>query len=149
MIDNKEQYGFEGLDIKGITIHNTGNSLSAQENYDLLSTLATSQGTHYFVDEKEILEFMPLDWCVYHTGMANDWACKHTIAIEICRSQSTADLYLKAQDNAIKLIKKLMRKYKLKSNNIYFHNDFNKTTYCPHKILDLYKTRKEFIRRYF
>lgn len=102
MIKNKEQFGFKGLKVKGITIHNTGNALSAQENYDIMATSKDSRGTHYFVDENEAIKAMPLNWCVYHTGMGIDWACKHTISIEICRSQHSS--YLSAEQNAMRTI---------------------------------------------
>ena len=149
MVENKEQYGIPGLEIKGITIHNTGNENSAQKCYDLLEHSMRNNATHFFVDEKETLQFMPLDWCVFHTGRAYDWACKHTIAIEICRSLSDEKTYKQAEENAVQLIKELMNKYNLTTENIYFHKDFLSTTYCPHRILDTYGNKKEFIRRYF
>lgn len=148
MVTNKEQFGIPGLEVKGITIHNTGNSLSAKEICESLERSVFNNGAHYFVDDEETIQFMPLDWCVFHTGMGIDWACKHTIAIEICKSQSDLETYEKAQKRAIKLIKKLMKEYDIDTSKIYFHNDFKRTTYCPHRILDLYKTKKEFIRRY-
>lgn len=149
MIQNKEQYGFQGLDVKGITIHNTGNESKAWELEEIMETTMMNNATHYFVDDTEVIQVMPLDWCVYHTGMAVDWACKHTIAIEICRSQSDIQTYLKAEQRAVNLIKELMTTYNLDTSKIYFHKDFNSRTYCPHRILDLYKTKKEFLRRYF
>ena len=135
MLPNKEQFGHEGLDVKGITIHNTGNKLSARENYDWMASTKLNTGTHYFVDEKETIQALPLDWCVYHTGKGNDWACQHTIAIEICRSQSDEKTYAAAEKKAVALIKKLMKEYELTSDDIYFHHDFNRRAYCPHRIL--------------
>ena len=147
MVSNKEQFGYEGLEVKGITIHNTGNTWSAAENYAYMCNSKTSQGTHYFVDEHGYIQAMPQTWCVYHTGMANDWACKHTIAIEICRSQSSLDVYTAAEEKAAELIKKLMKKYKLTKDDIYFHIDFNQRTYCPHRILQN-GTKAEWKERY-
>ena len=135
MLKNKEQFGHAGLEVKGITIHNTGNTASARENYDWIEQTRMSTGTHYFVDEKETIEVLPLDWCCYHTGKGDDWACQHTIAIEICRSQNDAETYAAAEKRAVALIKKLMKQFKLTSDDIYFHNDFNRRAYCPHRIL--------------
>lgn len=149
MVTNKEQFGFEGLDVQGITIHNTGNEFSAQENYDMCSKSKGNKATHYFIDENKTIEFMPLDWCVYHTGMAIDWACKHTIAIEICNSLNEEEKYLQAEKRAVRLIKKLMKDYNLTTSDIYFHKDFNTKTYCPDRLLEIYGNKKEFIRRYF
>lgn len=148
MVTNKEQFGYEGLEVKGITIHNTGNTLSAEENLNLMATTKTSQGTHYFIDEHSIVQAMPTDWCVYHTGMGNDWACQHTIAIEICRSQSQAETYRLAEENAVKFVKSMLKKYKLTKDDIYFHIDFNQRTYCPHRILDN-GSKAEWKERYF
>lgn len=149
MIDNKEQFGFPGLDVQGITVHNTGNALSAVENYAWMEQTKTSQGCHFFVDEYNVIQAMPTSWCVWHTGKANDWACKHTIAIEICRSRSDEELYLKAEKRAVALIETLMTEYNLTPSEIYFHQDFNKTTYCPHRILDKYGSKKNWKARYF
>lgn len=144
---NYTQFGFEGLEVKGITIHNTGNNKSAKELKEWFNTTDTNQGCHYLVDDEEIIQIMPLDWCVYHTGKGLDFGNLHTIAIEICKSQSDLDTYLKAQEKALFLVKKLMDKYELTSDKVYFHNSFNERAYCPHRILSLYGSRKEFVRK--
>lgn len=149
MVKNKEQFGYKGLDVKGICVHNTGNEWTAGENYAYMESTKTSQGTHYFVDEHGTIQAMPLDWCVYHTGMGNDWACKHTIAIEICRSQSQIQTYTLAEERAVKLIKSLLKKYNLTPDDIYFHRDFNQRTYCPHRIFEQYGSKEEWKARYF
>lgn len=149
MVENKEQFGIYGLNPKGITIHNTGNDFSAQENHDILEHSVLSKACHFFIDENEIVQFMPIDWCVYHTGMAMDWACKNTIAIEICRSTCELDLYLQAEERAVDLMHTLMNEYNIPVKKIYFHKDWKKTTYCPHRILDVYGDKKSFLGRYF
>lgn len=146
MIENKEQFGIPGLTVRGITVHNTGNNLSAMENYDIMESTKTSAGTHFFVDENEVIQAMPLDWCVFHTGMGVDWACRNTIAIEICRSQSDRRVYKAAEERAVLLIKRLMEEYHLTNKDIYFHNDFNRRTYCPHRILTEWGTKKNWVR---
>lgn len=148
MVDNKEQFGFRGISIKGICVHNTGNALSAQENYDLMATSKDNRGCHFFIDESEVIQAMPLNYCVYHTGMGIDWACKHTLAIEIARSQASDDLYAQAESNAVEYIKYLMDRYELTTDDIYFHHDFNQQTYCPHRIMDN-ETKQEWIERCF
>lgn len=148
MIKNKEQFGFRGIKIRGICVHNTGNALSARENYEIMENSKTNQGCHFFVDEKEVIQAMPLNYCVYHTGMGIDWACKHALAIEIARSQSSQLLYEQAEAKAVEYIKYLMERYSLTTDQIYFHIDFNNRTYCPHRILDR-ETKKQWIERYF
>ena len=147
MIANLEQFGEYGLKVKGICIHNTGNSWSAKDNFEYMKSTKLNLGTHYFVDDEEIIQAMPLDWMVWHTGKGRDWGNKHCIAIEICKSQ-TAD-YLKCQEKAVELIKDLINKFNLTVDDLYFHQDFNNQTYCPHRILDTYKSKKNFKKEVF
>lgn len=149
MVTNKEQFGFQGLKVRGITVHNTGNSLSARDNYESMQHSNDSGGCHFFADEREVVQAMPLEWSVYHTGMGKDWACKYTIAIEICRSQSDLQTYLTAEKKAVELIKQLMQEYKLTTSDIYFHNDFRSQTYCPHRIFVIDGNKETWIERNF
>lgn len=152
MIDEKKysQYGAYGLLPKAITIHNTNNyDWSAQDLFNYInSECKTSQGVHLIADHNGIIEVMPLDWKVWHTGKGNDWAFNNSIAIEIC-SNLDNELYLKGQQIAIDKIKELMKTYNLTNEDLYFHNDFNQTTYCPANILDLYKSKKVFLEKFF
>lgn len=152
MLDKNKwsQFGKEGLDPTCITIHNTGNyDMTARQLFDYLNNeCLTSQGCHFLVDDKEIIEVMPLNWKTYHTGKGEDYAFNNSIAIEIC-SNLDDKLYLKGQDNAIRLIKNYMDKFDIPKDEIYFHIDFNPTTYCPCNILDLYKTKENFLNKFF
>lgn len=149
MLDKNKwsQYGFSRLesDIKGITIHETGNTeKNAQELFNWLnSENKSSQGCHYLVDDENVIQVMPDDWSVYHTGKGRDWGCRHTIAIEICSSLSDAK-YRQAEDKAISLIYSLQKKYAIPMDMIFFHHDFNDRKYCPKTILDEYGTSKNF-----
>ncbi len=135
--------------VKGITIHNTGNTNTAQELYQLLKKENQLNYCHYLVDENEVINTLSEDIEAIHTGKGYDFGNRYTIAIEICRSQSDEDTYLKAEVKAVKLIKKLMKKYKLTNDDLYFHIDFNEQSKCPHRILDIYKTKENFINGYF
>ena len=150
MIKEKKfiQYGFpRGVeDIKGITIHETGNYvMNAQELHDYLDNeCKTSQGVHYIVDSEQIVQVMPDDWAVYHTGKGKDFGCRYTIAIEICSSYSD-ETYKKAEDRAISLIYNLQKKYHIPMDMIFFHNDWDSKAYCPTRILNEYGTSKSFV----
>lgn len=149
MIDENKyiQYGFprNPIDIKGITIHETNNyDMNAQQLLDYLNNEnKTPQGCHYICDSVQILQVMPNDWAIYHTGKGKDFACKFTIAIEIC-SNLNDELYKLAQDNAVNLIKDLMNEYNLTIDDVYLHNDFNEKAYCPRTILKQYGSAKRF-----
>lgn len=143
----KEQFGEFGVKVKGITIHNTGNDWSARRCLAWLNFTKSSAGAHYFVDDKEIIQVMPLSWHVWHTGKARDFGNMHTIAIEICSMRTIKDYY-KAQERAFSLIKDLLEKYDLTFDDVYFHNDFDPKKYCPNRILDIYKTKTNFRKEY-
>lgn len=130
--------------VKGITIHNTGNDKPAKEIYEELVKNGTLNLCHFLIDENDIVECCPVDMEASHTGKGYDYGNRFTLAIEICRSQCDETLYLKAQDNAVKFIKKLMKKYRLKRKNIYFHNDFNNIK-CPHRIIEIYGSKERFL----
>lgn len=135
--------------VKGITIHNTGNDKSASDLYESLKGSGRLNLCHFLIDEAEIIQTFPLDKEASHTGKGYDFGNRFTIAIEICRSQSAWELYEQAQNNAVKLIKKLMEEYSLTIDDIYFHHDFNITTYCPHRILSEYGNKENFIKEVF
>ena len=128
---------------QGITIHNTGNNLSAKKNSRKIKYNEWN-GYHYLVDDIEIIQLSEDFEIVHHTGKGFDAGNTNTISIAICLS--TSNKYIKAEEKAIILIKKLMIKYDLNFNDIYFHCDWNTTTYCPHRILDNF-TKKEWIER--
>lgn len=148
MIPNgkKKQFSKSTMRALGITIHNTKNDKSAQENYELMMDSKREAGAHIFVDESDAIQALPYDMNCWHTGKAYDVGNMHTIAIEICRSTCDRKLYMKAQKNAIKVIQNLMRKYKFTNENIYFHQDFNERYYCPHRILEIYGSKDNFIK---
>lgn len=133
--------------VKGITIHNTGNIYSAQENYNKIKLIKKPNLCHYLIDEKEIINTWPEQQEASHTGKGYDYGNLHTIAIEICRSQCEKELYLKAQSNAVAFILSLLEKYDLSIKDIYFHNDFDENSWCPHRIIELYGNKETFINQ--
>ena len=141
------QYGFprEEADIKGITIHETGSDKTAQELFNYLDNESKdSRGCHYLVDDTEVIQVMPDDWAVYHTGKGRDWGCRYTLAIEICSNIST-EKYEEAEDRAISLIYSLQHKYQIPNEMIFFHQDWNERTYCPKTALDNYGNSVNFV----
>lgn len=134
--------------IRGITIHNSNSELSARELLDLMKAQKKTNLCHYLVDEKEAIQVLSERESASHTGRGYDFGNRYTLAIEICRSRCDDKTYIKAEKNAVKLIKKLMKKYDLSISDIYFHIDFNPNYRCPHRILDRF-TKEEFINEYF
>lgn len=133
--------------VKGITLHNTNSDKSAQELYRLLQESKQTNACHYLVDESEVVQVLPLTQNAWHTGKGYDMGNLYTIAIEICRSQSSESTYLRAQDRAIDLTVELLKEYGLGLNDIYFHCDFDRASSCPHRIRELYGSKSTFIER--
>lgn len=129
------------ITIKGITVHNTNNELSAKENLEIMQKL-NAQGekvsVHFFVDSQEVIQATDLSLPTWHTGKGKDMGNMNTISIEICTKGDEEECD-KAENKAIDLIKELLREYKLSTEDIYFHRDFDNSFYCPCKILDRYK----------
>lgn len=149
MIDKSKwnQYGFLRSidDIKGITIHETGNyEMDAQQLHDWMNDeCKTSQGTHYFCDKEKVVQALPDDWATYHTGKGKDWGNRYTIAIEICSYFNDED-YRQAENKAISLIYSLQKKYNIPMAMIFFHQDFDNRKHCPNRMLDEYGSSKNF-----
>lgn len=150
MIDENKyaQYGFERStdDILGITLHETNNiDMSAQEMFNWLNEQSTtSQGCHYLCDDTQVIQVMPDDWAVYHTGKGLDWGNRYTIAIEICSSLSN-EKYQLAQDKAVELIKQLQTTYNISNDMLFFHKSFDEKAYCPKTILNNYGSVRRFV----
>jgi len=147
-INKWEQYGFprEASDVQGICVHETGNdNMNAQELFDYLNDEnKTSQGCHYLIDSNEIIEVMPHNYAVYHTGKGLDWGNRYTIAIEVC-SNINDEAFTQAKNKAIGLIKSLQDQYNISNDNVFFHIDFNEKTYCPKTLLNLYGSSRRFV----
>lgn len=143
----RKQYGLPNAEIKGIVIHNTNNQLWPARRLEkwLTEECKTSQGCHFLVDDKEIIQVMPLDWSCWNTGMGMDFGNLHCISIEICSSPSNKK-YLTGQSKAIDLIEELMDRYNFTKSDIYFHRDFNPNVNCPAQILKLYGNKNNFLK---
>ena len=139
------QFSGGSMTALGITIHNTNNQYSAEENYQLMLNSSMSYSAHFFVDKDIAIQALPLNVRAFHTGKAYDNGNKYTIAIEIC-SRGNDEEFNKAVENTVLLIQ--MIRNELGNLPIYFHNDFDRTKYCPHRILDQYQNKENFIRRW-
>lgn len=129
----------------GITLHNTNNELSAIENFELMLNSTTSYSAHFFIDDKDVIEAIPINKACCHTGKGYDTGNLYTIAIEIC-SRGPDEMWHKALENTVNTIEDLKTKTG-RDLKIYFHRDFNPTVYCPHRLLNEYGSKVNFIER--
>lgn len=147
--DKWPQYGGPLVgEMLGLTIHDSESDVSAKEIFEEIQNGSGGNfGVHYLVDEEEVIEVMPTDWFTWNTGKHDEFGDEHTIVIEICRSRSDSeDLYIEALERAVELIKKLKEDRGWDNTCVFFHHDFNQRAYCPHKLLDMYGNKANFIR---
>ena len=123
----------------GITVHNTANDASAQNEISYMIRNNAYNSFHYAVDDKEIVQGLPLDRNGFHASDgANGTGNRKTIGIEICYSKSGGDRFIKAEQNTVDLIVYLIKKYNWDISCVKRHYDYSpEKKYCPHRTMDL------------
>jgi hypothetical protein len=118
-----------------ITVHNTANDASAENEirYMIYNTNQTSY--HFAVDDKEVIQGIALDRNAWHCGDGNGAGNRKSIGIEICYSKSGGERYYKAEKNAVKLIAQLLKERGWGIERVKKHQDWS-GKYCPHRILE-------------
>ncbi len=127
-------------EVKYITIHNTANRVSAQEERDYLNRRRdnVSVSFHYAVDEKEIVQIISDSEHAWHAGDGDGDGNKKSISIEICRSlcrDSEDWMYRKSEENAVRLAACLLERHGLGVSDLRMHKDWSGKN-CPHRILE-------------
>lgn len=129
---------------KTIVIHNSGtlNGTASNLNKGLHNT-KEYKSWHFSVDDKEVIESLPLNRNAFATGDGGFGVGNRTgIQIEIAKDMDTDtnEEWQKARSNGAKLTAILLKKYGWSINNVSKHQDYKMTDgtykYCPHKILD-------------
>ncbi len=116
-----------------ITIHNTANDASANNEARYHNSNNNQVSYHYAVDDKEIVQVIPDNRNAWHCGDGNGNGNRKSIGIEICYSKSGGTRYEKAEDNAVKLTAFLLKKYNLPISAVKQHYDWSRKN-CPHRI---------------
>lgn len=98
---------------------------------------------HFSVDDKDVIESLPLNRNAFATGDGAYGLGNRTgIHIEIAKDNDndSKEEWLKARDNGAKLAAELLHNYGWRIDNLKKHQDYKMTDgsykYCPHKILD-------------
>ncbi|MCW2278750.1 peptidoglycan recognition protein family protein [Heliophilum fasciatum] len=120
-----------------LTIHNTGNSskgANAAGHVEYIkSTAAGSTGWHYTVDDKQIIQHLPITENAWHAGDGTNGPGNRTsVGIEICEN-ADGDL-AKAEANAQDLVCKLLIENGIPLENVVPHKNWTGKD-CPHLIL--------------
>lgn len=119
-----------------IVVHNTANDATARNEISYMTNNNYETSFHYAVDDKEIVQGLPLNRNGWHASDGNGKGNREGIAIEICYSKSGGDRFIKAEQNAVDLIVYLLKKYNWGIDRVTKHQDYT-NKYCPHRTLDL------------
>lgn len=117
--------------IKYIVIHNTANEESTARNErDYLTNPNNTSSTSFniVVDDKEIIEAIPVNEIAFHAGDGE--GNQKGIGIELCESGD----FEKTKANAAKLVAYLMKSYNISLSEVRTHHDFSGKD-CPRKML--------------
>nr|DAT96331.1 MAG TPA: N-acetylmuramoyl-L-alanine amidase [Bacteriophage sp.] len=121
-----------------IVIHNTANDASAQNEIAYMIRNNKETSFHYAVDDKEIVQGIPLDRNSWNAGDGGKGkGNREGISIEICYSKSGGERFKTAQLNAAELTAKLLKDYGWGIDKVTKHADYSKK-HCPHRTLDEY-----------
>ena len=118
-----------------ITIHETANDASARNEINYMQGNQKEVSFHFAVDDKEIIQGIPLDQNAWHAGDGSEGTGnRKSIAIEICYSKYGGALYEQARLNAVKLAAELLKTYRLPLTCLKKHQDWSGKL-CPHRML--------------
>lgn len=135
----ENKYGIKcpfGMNPTRIVVHNTANDATARNEIAYMTRNNYETSFHFAVDDKEVIQGLPLDRNGWHASDGNGKGNREGIAIEICYSKSGGDRFIKAEQNAVELIVYLLKKYNWGIDKVTKHQDYT-NKYCPHRTLDL------------
>lgn len=132
------------INLQAIVIHNaaTPNGTAKALNKALHNS-KEYKSWHFSVDDKDIIQSLPLNRNAFATGDGAFGMGNRTgIHIEIAKDNDTdsREEWLEARNNGARLAAELLHKYGWGIDHLKKHQDYKMTDgtykYCPHKILD-------------
>ena len=123
-----------------ITVHNTGNNASAQQEINYMIKNNNQTSYHVAIDEKYVIQAIPFNRNAWHAGDKNGTGNRKSIGIEICRSTGDTNMFLQAEANAAHYIAKLLKQYGWGVDRVKQHYDWSGKN-CPHRTRQLGWTR--------
>lgn len=123
------------LNPRYITIHETANDASAENEISYMQGNFQQVSFHFAVDDKQVIQGLPLDRNAWHAGDGNNGTGnRESVSIEICYSKSGGVKYELARENAIELAAQLLQGYGLSILSLKTHQDWSGKS-CPHRML--------------
>ena len=119
-----------------IVVHNTYNDASARNEIAYMISNNDECSFHFAIDDKEVVQGIPLNRNAWHAGDGNGKGNREGIAVEICYSKSGGERFIKAEKLAAKFIAQLLKERGWGLNKVTKHQDYM-DKYCPHRTLDM------------
>ena len=119
-----------------IVVHNTANDAPAENEAKYMNSNSNQVSFHFVVDDKEVIQCLPLDVNSWNAGDGNGKGNREGIAIEICYSKSGGERFIAAEKLAAKFIAQLLKERKWDIDRVTKHQDYS-GKYCPHRTLDM------------
>ena len=120
-----------------ITVHNTANDASAENEVNYMISNNNEVSFHYAVDDKEAVQGILTNRNSWNAGDGvNGTGNRKSIAVEICYSKSGGDRFIQAEKNAAQVVADLLKGWGLPLDRVRKHQDWN-GKYCPHRTLDM------------
>lgn len=139
MIVPKEKYGTKcpyPMTPEYITIHNTDNDGSANNEIVYMTRNDEEVSFHWAVDDKEAVQGLPLDRNGWHAGdTGKGTGNRKSIGIEICYSETGGERFEKAYANSFELVAMMMKQFNIPASKIMYHQHWS-GKYCPRRLLD-------------
>lgn len=120
-----------------ITIHNTSNNASAENEVKYMINNNNQTSYHVAVDDKYVIQAIPFNRNAWHAGDgANGTGNRKSIGIEICYSTGNVETFKKAEANCAKYVATLLKQYGWTTSRVKRHKDWSGKN-CPHKTMEL------------
>lgn len=123
-----------------VSVHNTANDASAMAEISYMLGNPYEISFHYAVDDYRAVQGIDENRNGWHAGDGNGTGNRKSIGVEICYSKSGGERFVKAEQNAAKLVADILRRYGWGIDRVKKHQDWSKK-YCPHRTLDMGWTR--------
>lgn len=147
-----------GYDMKGnrigITVHNTPRlskvAKTQAEQYARATYNNNMDGVivHFYVDEVEAWQLLPLDISGFHAADGNGPGNRRTIAVECIMDGSGSEADKKSEENCAKLVAGLLKMFDFEIGDMYTHNHWYPEKYCPAYILPHWNEFKRKVEGY-
>lgn len=118
----------------GITVHNTANDASAENEVAYMRKNGNEVSFHAAVDDDSVVIGIPFNRNAWHAGDGNGRGNRQTIGIEICYSKSGGHRFDDAEANAAHYIATLLKENNWTVKDVYRHADWASKN-CPHRTI--------------